>query len=75
MTFSATCPHCSEPIEIDDSDAGVELVCPWCEAEFAAPRHDESESFVSILKARGDAFRACEDGGEIARGGMGAIVR
>ena len=76
-TLSAHCPNpaCAEPLEVDELDAGAEVICPWCETEFHAPRRDEAEDFVHLSQARGQAFGTYEDSKEIARGGMGAIVR
>jgi uncharacterized protein (AIM24 family)/DNA-directed RNA polymerase subunit RPC12/RpoP len=37
MEINFTCLHCSNPVEIDDSAAGMEVECPHCEEPLIVP--------------------------------------
>ena len=77
MPISATCPNtaCGEALEVDDLDAGAEVVCPWCETAFTAPTSAEADAFETLLRACGQGYTAYADDTQIARGGMGAILQ
>ncbi len=78
MSFECTCPNalCGRTLQVDDADAdGRETVCPYCGTPLLGPGRYTSDEFVALLQARSQAFASYGREGELARGGMGSILR
>ncbi len=37
MSFKIECPHCGQPIEVDDELSGAVASCPGCDRRFTVP--------------------------------------
>lgn len=70
-------PDCAQDLPIDLTGGAHKIVCPYCELKFQLPvgTWAGAAEFDDLLDDQGQALSAFEPAGQIAEGGMGAILQ
>ena len=75
MERSFACPLCGADLAADDVATGDGIACPECGDTFELPPGANLATLNAALSDRGRAFHTFEHDKELARGGMGTVLR